>query len=141
MIVDRKQQMVDSLWQTRKACADAIRKCELAEQQAKQAQDTAAHRRQAALADARQKHAQARQSAEAAWKQMRDLAQQADHILTDLKLTPGPLSSFVPPAGAGLDELARLLYNQRSQAQEALNRLKATATALKEERRKWWKFW
>ena len=133
--------MVDSLWQTRKACADAIRKCELAEQQAKQAQDTAARQRQAALADARQKHAQARQSAEAAWKQMRDLAQQADHILTDLKLTPGPLSSFVPPAGAGLDELARLLYNQRSQTREALNRLKAIATALKQERRKWWKFW
>ncbi len=120
--------MVDNLWQTRKACADAIRRCELAEQQARQAQDAATHRRQAALADARQKHAQARQSAEAAWKQVRDLAQQADHILTDLKLTPGLLMPFVPPAGAGLDELARLLQNQRSQAREALNGCKPSPT-------------
>ncbi len=83
--------MVDNLWQTRKACTDAIRQCELAGQQAKQAQESAARQRQAALADARQKHAQARQGAEAAWKQVRDLAQQADRLLADLKLTPGAL--------------------------------------------------
>ena|GEM_PF-2904418 len=93
------------------------------------------------MADARQKHTQARQSAEAAWKQVRDLAQQADHILTDLNLAPGSLPPFVPSAGSGLDELAHLLQNQRRRAREALNRLQAIATALKEERRKWWKFW
>jgi len=89
------------------------------------------------LTDARQKYAQARQSAEAAWKQVRELAQQADRILTDLKLASEPLSTFIPLTAASLDELARLLQNRRSQAQKALNRLKAIADDLKEERRKW----
>lgn len=125
----------------RKTFADAIRRCELAEQQAQQAQEAAARQRQAALTDARQKHAQARRSAEAAVGDVRNLAQQADRILADLGLTAGPPASFVPPAGAGPDELARLLQSQRSQARDGLAKLKATAEALEEERRKWWKFW
>lgn len=125
----------------RKACADAIRRCELAEQQAKQIQEAAARQRQAALTDARQKHVQARQSFEAALREVQSLAQQGDRILADLDLTAAPLPPFVPPVGAGLDEPARLLQNQRNQTREALNRLKTAAEALKQERRKWWKFW
>lgn len=124
-----------------KTCADAIRRCELAEQQARQTQETAARQRQTALTDARQKHTQARQEAEKTLKDVRNLAQEADRILSDLGLTAGPSAPFVSPTGAGPDELARLLQNQRSQAREALNRLKAAAQYLKKEQSKWCKFW
>lgn len=149
--------MVYNLSQVRQVCANAIRKCAQAERQAMQLQEAAARQRQAALTDARQKHAQARQQAEALLKEVRSLAQQGDRILADtsvtlsttlrarlstsLSLTPGSSTPFAIPSGAGLNELARLLQNQRGQARDALTRLKATAEALKEEQRKWWKFW
>ena len=129
------------MYSLRKTFADAIRRCELAEQQAKQAQEAAARQRQTALSDARQNHAQARQAAEAVLKEVRNLAQQGDRILADLGLAPASLTPYAAPSGVGLDELLRLLQNQRSQARDALNRLKASADALREERRKWWKFW
>lgn len=130
-----------NLWQMRKTCLTAIRQCEQAEQRAKQVQAAASQQRQIALADARQRHTQARQGAEAAVKEVRNLADQGKRLLAALNLTPEPPPPFTVPSGAGLDELARLLQNQRMQAREALNRLQASAEALKEERRKWWKFW
>lgn len=129
------------MWQVRQACAEAIRRCEQAERQTNQMLEAAARQRQAALNDARQKHAQARQGAEALLQHVRSLARQGDSLLADLGLSAAPPRPFVPPAGASLGELTRLLQNQRSEAEEALQRLKATAAALKEERRKWWKFW
>lgn len=132
---------MDNNWQLRQACADAVRRCEQAEQTARQTQEAAERQRQAALADARQQHAQARQQAEAIRRDVGSLLQQGDAILVSLNLAPKSSTPFTVPSGASLDELARLLQNQRSQAREALTRLKTTAEALKEERRKWWKFW
>ena len=87
--------------QIRKICAEAIRQCELAEQQAKRTQEAA----------------------------------------TSLSLSSGSIAPHAPPSAAGLDELARQLQNQRSQARDALSRLKTAAEELEDERRKWWKFW
>lgn len=133
--------MSHPLQEVRRASLEAVRRCEEAEQRARQALDAAERKRQAALADARQKHTKARQEADAVIQEVRSLAQQGDRILADLGLTASPPASFSPPPGAGPDELARLLQEQRVRAREALNRLRAAAEALKEERRKWWKFW
>jgi len=128
-------------WQLRKVCLAAIRQCEQAEQRARQTGEAATRQRRANLAEARQRHDQARKQAETLVREARRLAQQGDQSLTKLGLTAGSPTPFAPPSGASLDELARLLHNSRSQARDALNRLRATVKALEEERRKWWKFW
>ena len=132
---------MDHTWELRKACSEAIRTCELAEKQAKQAQEAATRQRDGLLRDARQRHTQARQGIDGLLKDMRAWSQQGDRLMSDLKLTREPSKPFVPPSGADLDELTRLLQNNRVQARQAFNRLKAAAEELKEERRQWWKFW
>lgn len=133
--------MSHPLWEVRRASAEAIRRCEEAERQNRQALDTAQRKRQAALADVRQKHTRARQEADTVLQEVRRLAQQGDRILAELGLSAAPPPSYSPPPGASPDALTQLLHQQYAQAKSALNRLRAAAEALKEERRKWWKFW
>jgi hypothetical protein len=127
--------------QLRQACADALRQWTLVEQQAGQAQAQAQRQRETALSAARAANDQARQQADTLIHEARAVLQESDRVLADLQLTPERVPPAWPPSGTRADELARQLQQQRAAAGVAQDRLQATAATLRQERRKWWKFW
>ncbi len=76
----------DSLWQLRKTCLSAIQQCEQAEKAVKQIQDTASRYRQASLANLRHKDTQIRQQAEKTLVEIRNMVNQEDNLMTELKI-------------------------------------------------------
>ena len=132
---------MNSISQIRQACAEAMRQGAQAEQRATQARDAAARRRQAATDAARQRQSQAQQQAQALYTEILSQAQQADSVVSDLKLTPSMPTAPYQPYGSEPDELLRVLHNYAAEARATLTRLNTTTAALKAERRKWWKFW
>jgi len=125
----------------RQASVSAIRRLEQAERIAKQSGDTAASQKQTTLNTARQKDAQLRQQADKVLQETRSLAKRGDGILAELKLQAASAGRPSPAAPVTPDQAIALLQSHRAKANEGLIQLMTTAKELKEERRKWWKFW
>ena len=136
----------DKGWQIRKNCLTALRQYEESHLKAKQAKETAEGQKKAARLQAQNTHQQMRQRAENLLKEIKGIAHEGDYILQTLSLGPSKVNASspktgTPPTGATLDDLGRMLHNQRIQMMEVRKQIKDMADELKQEQLKWWKFW
>lgn len=132
---------MDNIQELRQKCISANQQCDSAVQHAKQVESAAAQQRQIALTNARQKHTQMQQDVRNVLNELNRLTSQAQLILTELGLKARGGSATPPQSSVTLNNLIRMLHNYQGEAKTSLLRLKAAADELKEERRKWWKFW
>ena len=83
-----------------------------------------------------------RQEAQSILNELRQQTRECDKIVAELGLSPVPVPlPSVPSPGTSLNDLVTSLRNQRAEAWQWLAKLKTTAAELREERKKWWKFW
>lgn len=132
---------MDNIQELREQSISTIQQCISAELHARQVESAASQKRQIELSNARQKHTQMQQDVRNVQNELNRLVGQAQLILRELGLKAGGGSSIAPQAGTTSNHLIRMLRNYQAEAKTALLRLKAAADELKEERRKWWKFW
>ena len=132
---------MDNIQELREKCISTIQQCISAEQHVKQVESTASQQRQMQLSNARHKHSQMQQDVRNIMNEVSRLMSQAQLILTEVGLKAGGGGSIPPSPGATFNHFIQTLHNYQAEAKTALLRLKAAVDELKEERRKWWKFW
>lgn len=134
--------MSDELEQLRQHIVQTIREYHRLDQQFQQAIQAAKQQRQQAIAATQQQYQARRARVEQVVANIRSHTQRAQQLLSNLGLptSAGGRGAVTPPSGS-LKDLVHFLEQTETQLRQHIAHMETTAKRLREERKKWWKFW